>query len=149
LAPTDSAVFPEHLLPESAAGHILNVVFSEPNHAPEPQVQTITLPPRSGPSTTCRFHFQTRGDVSEFEGRIIVLHENRVLQTALLKAEVFSYDLEAIENIENPAPYSAGAVPLDPFGISEKKRQIDLAIETVVRPALVGLESRRRLQLPS
>jgi len=144
LAPPTTAIFPEWMLPESAVGHILKVVFSEPNHAPEPQVQTITLPPRSGPSTTCRFHFQTRGDVSEFEGRIIILHENRVLQTALFRAEVFPLDIEAIGNIEHPAPPLPGATPLDPFGVLEKNRRIELAIETVVRPALVGLESRRR-----
>jgi len=45
--------------------------------------------PLSGPSGTCTFDLTLRGtEVSKLNARITVLHENRVLQTAILRAPI-------------------------------------------------------------
>jgi len=80
-------VFPEDKLPWEEEHERLHVVFSEPRHVPEPQVEAIVLP-RKGASTTCRFSFRPKGNIASFHGRVILLHRNRVLQTALLSGQV-------------------------------------------------------------
>lgn len=79
--------FPEQELPPSEGGHLLTVVFSEPFSVPQPMISTLVLPPE-GPSSICRFKFSPSAERQVFEGRVIVLHENRVLQSALLRALV-------------------------------------------------------------
>lgn len=118
LGPDPGAVFPEDKLPRTERFHRLQVVFSEPFHAPEPQVQTIELPSR-GASTTADFFFHTRPERSAFEARIVVLYENRILQTALLRAPVLA----------TAAAEPAGENP-----------GLQLVIEGVVRRDLSGLE---------
>jgi hypothetical protein len=119
LMPDDKGVFPDWELPPSRDGHKLQVVFSEPHHAPEPQVASLSLPP-SGASTQCRFYFKTLETNPRFEARIIVLFKNRVLQTALLRATVL------------PEPSEA-----------DKDSRLNLDIEAVVRPNLTELETRQ------
>jgi hypothetical protein len=100
----------------------LKVVFSEPNHAPEPQVGKIKLP-REGSSTTCEFSFSPREDTAQFRGRVIVLSKNRVLQTALLEGEVVS----------------------DPDQFSDLK--LKFGIESIIQPNLSDLSSRQAFDL--
>ena len=112
--------FPEDELPENKGNHQLTVVFSEPYHVPEPQIKTIILP-SSGRSTSCLYHFSTASDKSDFEARIVVLYENRILQTVLLKAYVKA-DL----------------------GSLDEKDWISLELETAINPNLFGLEHKRK-----
>ena len=115
------AEFPEDL-PWEEDEEELQVVFNEPNHSPEPQVKNIRLP-RSGPSHACRFHFHTLETNNIFSGRIVVLHENRVLQTMLLGSYVVS----------NP-----DQVP---------DLRIDMNLESVVRKNLNNLSSRQKFDV--
>jgi hypothetical protein len=112
------APFPE--IPEAEGVRELTVVFAEPRLMPEPQVATIRLPPR-GNSTVDEFYVHTRAGIERIEARITVLYENRILQTALLRASVVADPLEA---------------PPD--------RTIEVAIEAVIRPGVEGLVHRNR-----
>jgi hypothetical protein len=85
-APAD-APFPVERLPPDQDEHELTVVITEPHLLDEPQVATITLP-RHGDSTECRFHLFVRPDIVEVRARLIVIHRNRVLQTAILRGPV-------------------------------------------------------------
>ena len=83
--------FPEEKLRELAPDkdiYELRIVFWEPNHVPQPLSDTICLPRLRGDSSTCEFHFNTRRDVPEFEGHVVVAYGARVLQTFLLVAQV-------------------------------------------------------------
>jgi hypothetical protein len=123
LAPPSKNIFPDWELPEYEQGHLLTVVFSEPQHAPQPQVQRIFLP-RKGASTTCRFYFHTLARESSFDARIMLLYENRVLQTARLRAGV--------------QPGTDG---------SRTGKRLRMEIEAALRPGLAGLEDRRHFDL--
>ncbi len=114
--------FPDHLLPPKEK-NILQVFFSEPNHAPEVQNAPIELT-QSGPSTECRFFFRVNKNIPVFDGRIIVAYKNRILQTALLKGEVVESQTEAV-----------------------KRKSIRLEVEAVVRPATAGLSGRQEFDL--
>src|SRR5690606_17171704 len=72
--------FPEHELPKERDEHTLQVVVHEPRHFDEPMLRDIVLP-RAGPSGEAEFVFTPRS-VGEFDARISVLHNGRVLQTA-------------------------------------------------------------------
>ncbi len=113
-------IFPENELPKNKGNHKLTLVFSEPHHVPEPQVGHIILPV-AGTSTSFQFHFRTASDNPDFEARIVVLYENRILQTALLKAYVKS-DLAGLE----------------------KKDWMSLELETAINPNLSGLDQKRK-----
>ncbi|HYO75340.1 MAG TPA: hypothetical protein VE010_02660, partial [Thermoanaerobaculia bacterium] len=80
-----SELFPRHLLPESKTGHRLTIVFAElPQHESDaflqPQVRELTLPP-DGDSRAVRFWFRTGDTAPRYDARVIVLYQNRVLQT--------------------------------------------------------------------
>jgi len=109
-------------LPEDQEVYELRVSFSEPHHVPEPLTDTIYLPRLHGNSSTCEFHFRTRDDVPQFEGRLVVMYgeSNRILQTMFLVAQVF------------PDPVHA---PPD--------AAIELKPETAVRANLSDLGSRK------
>lgn len=80
--------FPMTELPQDLDHWRLTVVLSEPNHIPEPlRGQIILL--KDGPSTECEFSFVPR-EHELFEGRVIVLHRGRVLQTGVLRAPVIA-----------------------------------------------------------
>lgn len=113
-------LFPENKLPPNETGHRLTVVFWEPELVREPQVASIFLS-RQGPSNSCRFYLHTRQETERIEARIVVLHQNRVLQTALLRAGVFAEPAEA---------------PPD--------SSIELLIEADVRPGMQGLGDRQK-----
>lgn len=97
----------------------LTVIFTEPLLFNEPQVSYIRLPPE-GNSTKCEFTFQVPEDVEEIEARISIVYKNRVLQTALLKADVV-------------------ADPADTGG----QHHIEIVPEAIVRADLSGLRHRR------
>jgi hypothetical protein len=91
--PTAGTVMPgeffheDQLPPTNDGGHLLTVVFFEPALMKEPQVRTVFLP-RSGPSQPCRFRLPVSEEAVEVDARITVLHENRLLQTGLLRGLV-------------------------------------------------------------
>ena len=99
LGPPPDAAFPDHELPETETYNQLQVIFFEPFHAPDPQMQTIQLPPH-GASSTASFNFNTLPDQPDFEARIGVLYQNRILQTALLRSRVLTPDRPALANGE-------------------------------------------------
>lgn len=122
LTPPEESAFPEDKLTWKNGVSHLQVVFSEPNHSPEPQNREIILP-REGSSTTCQFSFAPRDDVTWFRGRVIVLHGNRVLQTALLEGKVL------------PEP--------DRF----PDLKLQFTVESVIQPNLGDLTSRQPFDL--
>ncbi|MDD4033061.1 MAG: hypothetical protein PHS48_07445, partial [Bacteroidales bacterium] len=85
-------VFPEEKLPEDQNEWCLTVVLSEPNHLKEALRETIRLP-KTGCSDVCEFRIELKKN-EPFEGRIIILHRGRVLQTAVLKGRVVSEESE-------------------------------------------------------
>ncbi len=91
LGPPPEGVFPEDLLPDTETHHHLQVAFFEPFHAPQPQIETLMLPPGGASEPVC-FTFRTLPDRADFEARIVVLYENRILQTALLRSRVLTVD---------------------------------------------------------
>ena len=119
-----SEAFPFYQLPPSSTGHTLSIAFCElPRGGPapsRPQVATIHLPP-TGESTSCLFHVRTRDGGLPLVARLVVLHENRVLQTLRLTA--------------TPIPEGTAATP--PVATT-------LVPETVVRQGFEELGSRQR-----
>jgi hypothetical protein len=112
--------FPDTELPANEDEHKLTVVFSEPRLLPEPQTATILLP-RVGDSSECKFYFHTHEGITQVEARIIILHRNRVLQTALLRAPVIAEPSDAPDN-----------------------SKVELLIEATIRPGMQDLDYRRR-----
>ncbi len=112
---------PPDAVPQDGKRHKLRVIF-DPGGRAKPIVSKIVLPP-VGPSTTCRFAFRTpaRG---RFRGRVIVQFRNRVLQTALVTADLAS----------------AAAQPGTQAGLKVR-------IEATLRPGMVALDKRRPYDL--
>ena len=93
--------FPDAELPPDQEEHRLTVVFTRVDPSSESgdetkdlesddrkaQVRHIVLP-REGDSSACRFTVYVSGDAERVEGRLLVLHRNRVLQTALVRGSV-------------------------------------------------------------
>lgn len=99
LGPPPGDSFPEDQLPETEEHHRLQVAFFEPFHAPQPQLQTLLLPQR-GSSAPVYFNFRTLPDRADFEARIVILYENRILQTALLRTRVLTSHRPALADGE-------------------------------------------------
>ncbi len=116
-----SHAFPDQELPPNEDSHRLTVLFHEPGQLDAPLQQDITLP-RTGESTEALFDFVPRR-AGAFLARIAVLHRNRVLQTAQLRAQVVS------------ARNAAG------------RRRIALETEAEVRHDWSSLDGRRRFDL--
>jgi hypothetical protein len=121
LIPKSGGVFPEPEFPPDVDRNVLTVVFIEPKYAPDPQMETIFLP-REGASSVCQFLVSAR-EPGLFEGRITVLHKNRILQTVLLRSRV----VERRDEIRDTD-------------------HIDFDIEAVVRQAFSGLSGRDKFQ---
>jgi len=118
--PTEQAIcapepFPEEVLPPMKDGLWLTVVLTAPAVRAEPQVSRLWLPKKEA-SKPVRFDLTPRKGVRALEARITVLHENRVVQTLLLKAGV-------------------GA---------RARREITLQMEAVIRRNLQALGGRPR-----
>ena len=111
--------FPDEELPRQGSVHKLTVVLTEPRLAPDPQVATILLP-HEGNSEVASFYLLAREGVDRMDARITILHENRVLQTARLRA----------------------AISREPDGVPERDR-LTLEPETVVSTDLADLGGRR------
>lgn len=109
--------FNEEALPPGKNDHELVVSFSEPQISPEPQVATIVLP-KEGNSSSCEFFLNLPAEISAINARITILHRNRILQTALLQAQVL--------NTEN----------------TETSKKIELIVESMIRPGMQDLSSR-------
>lgn len=115
-----AAPFPVDDLPPDQDEYELHVIFSEPNHVPQPLVATIYLPRWRGNSTTCEFQFRVREPLSDFQGRLVVVYGERVLQTMLLTATV-------VTDLADLPPEVA----------------IEFKPETFVRANLADLDARR------
>jgi len=118
LTPKVEVTFPEDKLVWEKDYSGLQVVFSEPNHAPTPQIGKVILP-REGSSTTCQFSFTPKQEIPYFKGRVIVLQGNRVLQTALLEGQVVS----------SPEQFP--------------ELRLSFGIESIIHPDLSHLSSRK------
>ena len=98
--------FPSHELPPSQSGHELEVSFvplsaDGNDQRAAPQQQQIFLPP-AGESTAAEFVFGTHGLQGAFRGRLLVSHDNRIVQMLRLDGELNAEGLDA------PRPYSFG-----------------------------------------
>lgn len=125
--------FPSHLLPRRAEGHELKVVFYElpraENKPVKAQIAELYLQPDpTKASTSAPFYFRTGEAPYNLAARIVILHENRVLQTLRLKVSVIdsaeASDHEKIElnvetfvngfsGLENRTPYDAALIVND------------------------------------
>jgi hypothetical protein len=96
--------FPSNKLPPSEAGHLLDISFvplstDASGRRSGPQRQQAFLPP-AGESTPADFVFATHGIINSFRARLVVSHENRVLQMLLLDGAL------ATAGDEQPQPYN-------------------------------------------
>jgi hypothetical protein len=145
------ATFPEDQLPppDESGGHLLTVVLFEPQFMEEPELKTLFLP-RSGPSLPCRFEIFVTGSATEVEARVSVLHENRVLQTGLLRGPV-----KPLEEIESYREHSSLAKSgfddeegergvREPELDKRKVRQIEFVVAGAVHRAIADLALRSR-----
>ena len=115
--------FPLTNLPPDPAGHSLTVVFTEPDLLPRPLIGTVQLPP-FGPSDATVFQLIPKIR-SPVEARITV-HRGRILQTSVLRGDVFDgADLDKLE-AEDTGP------------------RIQVLIETVLGAGATGLDDRQR-----
>jgi hypothetical protein len=122
MGPASGTPFREPPFPPDVDRNYLTVAIAEPNHLPQGLVETLELP-RAGKSDPVQF-FITMGTHPTFDARITVLHKNRVLQTAVLRARVIA------------AP--AEVRPQD---------KIEYDIEGVVRQQFSGLSGRDRFEV--
>ncbi|MGF6751172.1 hypothetical protein OKW36_006832 [Paraburkholderia sp. MM5482-R1] len=84
--------FDDALLPAEQSEHRLMVVFiplwsQSDGSRTEPQTRTIALP-RTGDSSRAVFNFMSPAMLTSTMARLIVLHQNRVLQTVLVMADI-------------------------------------------------------------
>jgi hypothetical protein len=101
---------------EGAESYRLTVVLSAPGVLPEPLTDEIVLPAH-GASTACEFAVRPPAGCTRLQARIVVLHGNRVLQTATVDAPV--------------------------GGAANGELRLSAEPETVVRLRLDDLDSRR------
>jgi hypothetical protein len=115
--------FPEKELPPTdRGGHLLTIVFFEPQAMERPQLKTIFLPD-SGPSNPCRFEFQVPESAKRIEGRVTVLHENRVLQTGIVQGPVLSRQpVEGAGSLAHIEFVIAGVVPRAAADLDQRSR---------------------------
>lgn len=115
--------FPSHELPPSDSGHALDLSFvplasgdaGEPPAAPQ---QRQVFLPAQGESTPAAFTFQTHGLAEPFRARLLVSHENRVVQTLRLDGQANGPYTFCVENLVQPgfhnlayqAPFDAALV---------------------------------------
>ncbi|MDJ0790149.1 MAG: hypothetical protein QNK05_25425 [Myxococcota bacterium] len=83
--------FPAPPPTEDGQPHRLSVLFWEKTLSPEPQVQTLLLPPRAD-SEYCYFPFRAPDEPVQIAARIAVFHRNRNLQTGVLRGWIGTDD---------------------------------------------------------
>lgn len=103
---TADAPLDERLLPPSADGHVLTIVYcplsptgeldGQP-HIPTPSMTMLHLPPR-GTSTRAVFTLRCGAAVADFRARLIVLHAHRVIQSLLLLPDAMGGLTLTVEN---------------------------------------------------
>jgi len=108
----------ETVLPPSASGHQLRVVFTplwrDAQNALLPaQTKEIHLP-ATGDSQRARFYFTAPPLLANLRARVIVLHQNRVLETWLLRAGNGVAEAEPVLGIENVVSQDFGADTVAP-----------------------------------
>lgn len=114
--------FPVHELPQDEDGWELVVWLTEAHHFAEQTHKATIHLPREGDSTECEFEFLV-GRASSFEGRITVLHQGRVLQTAVLRSKV---SVPGAAMIREQLPVLEEDVRV--FARMDGRRKFDLAI---------------------
>jgi hypothetical protein len=107
----------DEVLPPEPGQHDLVIVFVPPRG--QVQAQRVVLP-RAGPSEMAIFRFETGPAGQQIELQVVVLHRDRVLQSAILRGRVLADPSTA-------APDSA----------------IEFTL-AVVRPGMSGLDSREQ-----
>jgi hypothetical protein len=132
--------FPEEKLPKDRGKWRLTVVLTEPNHLKETLRKSIQLP-ASGTSEECEFRIQP-GDHPIFDGRITMMHQGRVLQTAMLSGDVVSDE----SNIKPDMKISFEITRVRfHMGDLDDRRQFDLALvmnhTTAERPYLTAISA--------
>ncbi|MFP8779565.1 hypothetical protein [Hydrogenophaga sp. RWCD_12] len=114
---TADAPLDERLLPPSADGHELTIVycplsptdeFEGKSHTPAPSMATLHLPPR-GTSTRAVFTLRCGAAVASFRARLIVLHAQRVIQSLLLLPDATGGLTLSVENRYAPGLDSPSA----------------------------------------
>jgi hypothetical protein len=93
--------FPEETLPDASRGHMLGVVFFAPALMEQPEFAGVYLP-ESGASEPCEFGLIVPNSAQQVEARVTVLHENRVIQSAVLHGPVRRHVKEACAPAESP-----------------------------------------------
>jgi hypothetical protein len=117
----------ESLLPPTEDGaHLLTITFFDPGSMDRPQVST-TLLPRTGRTAPCRFTLRVGRGAEAVEARVTVLHENRVIETAVLKGPVVEQADFPSEPPDNPRIRLALVVQIPHADFSERPR-FDAAI---------------------
>lgn len=102
----------------------ITVVLTEPDQIGDALSAKITLP-RDGASTSCDFDFSPKRE-GAFEGCITVLHRGRVLQTAMLRAQVVAEGATA--NSEATPRLEDVAVIRHRLGDLDERTQFDAAL---------------------
>ena len=97
--------FPVEKLPPSRDGHWLDVFFVPLVRAASgrfhtPQQARLFLPPQ-GDSAPCRLSFRTHGVTDEYRARILITHENRVIQTLVFASPLGASDRRFALEVEN------------------------------------------------
>lgn len=122
--------FPEKdLPPNDDGGHLLTIVFFEPQFMKQPQLKTTFLP-KVGPAHPCRFEFRVSRKANTVEGRVTVLYENRVLQTGIVRGPVSTSAASTTRGVTSEE--------------SEHAAQIDFVLSGVVGRASADLSARSR-----
>lgn len=99
-------VFPDEQLPPSSQGHWLDVHFvplvrTKWGRLHTPQHARLFLPPQAD-SAPCTLSFRTHGVAGEYRARILVSHENRIIQTLVFASGLgagagrFTLDVENV-----------------------------------------------------
>ncbi|MEO5575584.1 MAG: hypothetical protein ABIR67_03160 [Gaiellaceae bacterium] len=145
-----TAAFPDEELPPGEE-HRLTVVLTEPYLLAEPQTAEILLPP-AGPSTPCSFWLRAPAESGPVEARVIVLHEGRVLQTALLVGEITAGEVGderalrlELEALVHPASDLAGRTRFDAAFVVNHDRE-DVPRVTLVAGEHVDIVEPKNIQ---
>jgi len=100
-----SETFPSEQLPPSREGHWLDVFFVPLVRAASgrfhtPQQARLFLPPHAD-SEPCTLSFRTHGVAGEYRARILVSHENRIIQTLIFSSPLVDSDRRFKLDVEN------------------------------------------------
>ena len=100
-----SETFPSEKLPPSRDGHWLDVFFVPLVRAASgrfhtPQQARLFLPPHAD-SEPCTLSFRTHGVAGEYRARILVAHENRIIQTLIFSSPLVDTSRRFKLDVEN------------------------------------------------